>query len=114
MLHSCVDANGAARVYEQIAHSRSTALKRAKMDLVVLLVCMETGISDRDSFNVRISELFGTEKENENVQARVHLSFERCIRQRAPAGFSKAVLKLLGQSSPCDFAPAIATDDSDE
>ena len=77
MLHSCVDANDAARVYEQIAHSRSTALKRAKMDLVVLLVCMETGISDRDSFNVRISVLFGTEKENENVQAHVHLSFER-------------------------------------
>ena len=84
------------------------------MDLVVLLVCMESGISDRDSFNVRISELLATEKENENVQARVHLSFERCIRQRAPAGLSKAVFKLLGQSSPCDFAPAIATDDSDD
>ena len=97
MLHSCVDANGAARVYEQIAHSRSTALKRAKMDLVVLLVCMETGISDRDCFNVRISELLGTKKENENVQARVHLSFERCIRQRAPCAFRSKASRRHGK-----------------
>ena len=30
------------------------------------------------------------------------------------AGFSKTVFRLFGQLSPCDFAPAIATDDSDE
>ena len=83
----------AANVYKMLYRSGGDKmLKAAVMDIIVLLVCMEIGMSDRGACNKRMVDMFETWNEDKNLLARVHLPFgRRCVRERTTVAFrSKA------------------------
>ena len=52
------------------------------MDLTIVMICLTVGLSDKRAFETRIRQVFGGHLDDQNFKARVHLSFDRCIRSR--------------------------------
>ena len=60
----------------------SKADRAVVMDLTIVMICLTVGLSDKRAFETRIRQVFGGHLDDQNFKARVHLSFDRCIRSR--------------------------------